>query len=75
MRVLLVLMLAFMAMGCAIGAGGLTTGIDGCTSLSIEEGQLSVPAVFSANGKNLKWHKINEKCKGVEYHGPLVTTP
>jgi len=55
--------------GCAVGRDGLTTGVDGCTSLSIDEGQINVPTLFNANGKNLRWHKINDKCKDVPYHG------
>lgn len=55
--------------GCAVGKGGLTTGVDGCTSLHVGEGQINVPTIFNANGKDITWHKINEKCEGVPYHG------
>ena len=56
--------------GCALSKeGGLSTGLDGCTSLHIGEGQISIPTMMNANGKNITWHKINDKCKDVPYHG------
>ena len=59
----------FLATGCSIGKGGLGTGIDGCTYLHVGEGQLQAATFATVNGKDITYHKVNESCKDVPYHG------
>lgn len=66
---LLILALVITLSGCSIGKGGLTTGLDGCVSVHVNKGTLSVPSLFNVQGEGLNYHKVNETCKDVPYHG------
>lgn len=71
-KVILVVLMLTILSGCAIGKDGLTTGLNGCVSVNVEEGELNVPSLFNVKGKGLHYHKINPDCENIPYHGKGV---
>jgi len=58
----------FILGACSITKDGLQPGLPGCPSLKIAEGQLSVPGIFTANGKDILYHRVDNSCNDVKPH-------
>ncbi len=66
MRVSIIVLSIMLLSGCGITTPnfGLDSGLDGCVHIQLENFQGG-----PVHADKLSYHRVNDKCKGMEYHG------